>query len=80
MSTTVKHILLAGLFGIIALVLMAISNLVPAAWQPVLAFAVTYFSHYYLENAPAGSPTLNPSAPATGPPATTSTTSTPANT
>ena len=76
MSTTLKHILLAFGAAVIALGLQIFTGIVPAAYQPFFALAVAYFTHYYLENAPAGSPALNPGAPANGPPATTSTTST----
>jgi hypothetical protein len=68
MSDTMKHILLAILAGIGALVLQTLTGIVPAAYQPIVTAAAAYFVHYYLENAPAGAPTLNPSAPANGPP------------
>lgn len=70
MSDTLKHILLAFGAAVIALGLQIFTGIVPAAYQPFVALAVGYFAHYYLENAPAGSPVLNLGAPPTGPPAT----------
>jgi hypothetical protein len=68
-----KHILLACFAAVAVIVLQSLTGIVPAAYQPFVAVAVAYFTHYYLENAPAGAPALNPSAPANGPPASPST-------
>lgn len=69
MSDTLKHLLIAAFFGIVALVIMMVTTLVPPFWQPIVTFAVFYAVHYYLENQPAIDSLLSPSAPATGPPA-----------
>jgi hypothetical protein len=58
MSDTSKHLLIALLVGVVVAFLMGVTSLVPAIWQPVLAFATAFGIHYYLENAPAGSPPL----------------------
>jgi hypothetical protein len=70
MSDQLKHILIAFLIGIAACTMLVMTNIAPANWAPVITFAAAYFTHYYLENAPSGSP-LIPGAPPTGPPATT---------
>ena len=74
MSDQLKHILIAIFAAVIVIALQLLTNVVPAQYQPFIAAAVAYFTHYYLENAPSGSPLL-PGAPPTGPPATISSTS-----
>ena len=44
-----KHILLACFAAVVVIVLQSLTGIVPAAYQPFVAVAVAYFTHYYLE-------------------------------
>ncbi len=60
MSLTTKHILLAFGAGLLSYLILALTSIVPAQFEPFIAAAVTYFYHYYLENEPAGLPVIPP--------------------